>query len=302
MTRYALNPAMPVLSRPDGVIQIGWDPRRALLVRPPAGMTVAGLGALLRVLHCGATSAQLRDVAGGVDETTVADLLAELVDAGVVTAVTRPRTRSASIRIHGRGPLSDLLAGALRCSGARIKTSTQPHAGVPQEKADLVVLSDSLAADPRMLRDLHSARTPHLAVRVRDGTGLVGPLVVPGVTSCLRCADLHRSDRDANWPAVAAQLRDAVGTADRATVLGTAAVALNQVDRVIAAVRGGVGVDRAPHPPSTLDTTLEIDVSTGSTIARRWTRHPQCTLCARGANDPEMIITTRLPDGQSRDG
>jgi hypothetical protein len=26
---------------------------------------------------------------------------------------------------------------------------------------------------------------PHLAVRVRDGTGLVGPLVIRGVTSCL---------------------------------------------------------------------------------------------------------------------
>jgi hypothetical protein len=25
----------------------------------------------------------------------------------------------------------------------------------------------------------------HLPVRVRDGTGLVGPLVIPGVTSCL---------------------------------------------------------------------------------------------------------------------
>jgi hypothetical protein len=50
---------------------------------------------------------------------------------------------------------------------------------------DLVVLSDYLVADPRMLRDLHSQGVPHLAVRVRDGTGLVGPLVIPGVTSCL---------------------------------------------------------------------------------------------------------------------
>jgi bacteriocin biosynthesis cyclodehydratase domain-containing protein len=280
MTRYALNPAMPVLSRPDGVVQIGWDPRRALLVRPPAGMSVATLGSLLRMLHSGATRAQLQDVADGVDATTIADLVTELVEAGVVTAVPRPRTRSASIRIHGRGPLSDLLAGALRCSGARIKISSQPHAGVSPERTDLVVLSDSLAADPRMLRDLHEARTPHLPVRVRDGAGLVGPLVVPGVTSCLRCADLHRSDRDEGWPAVAAQLRDAVGNADRATVLGTAAVALNQVDRVIAAVRVGVGVERAPDPPSTLDTTLEFDVTTGSTTARRWTRHPRCTLCS----------------------
>lgn len=280
MTRYALNPSMPVLSRPDGVVQIGWDPRRAVLVRPPSGMTVAILGELLRVLHSGATTTQLRDVAAGADETAVDDLISELVDAGVVTPMPRPRNRSASIRIHGRGPLSDLLASALRCSGARIKHSSQPHAGVTPERTDLVVLSDSLVADPRMLRDLHQTRTPHLPVRVRDGAGLVGPLVVPGVTSCLRCADLHRSDRDEGWPAVAAQLRGAVGTADRATVLATAGVALNQVDRVIAAIRGGVGLHRAPHPPSTLDTTLEYDVNTGATTARRWTRHPQCTLCS----------------------
>ncbi|MGZ6779520.1 MAG: cyclodehydratase, partial [Mycobacterium sp.] len=55
MTRYALNPAMPVLSRPDGVIQVGWDPRRAVLVRPPSGMTTARLSEVLRALQAGAT-------------------------------------------------------------------------------------------------------------------------------------------------------------------------------------------------------------------------------------------------------
>jgi len=30
MTRYALNPATPVLSRPDGMVQVGWDPRREI--------------------------------------------------------------------------------------------------------------------------------------------------------------------------------------------------------------------------------------------------------------------------------
>lgn len=111
---------------------------------------------------------------------------------------------------------------------------------------DLVVLSDYLVADPHMVRDLHTERVPHLPVRVRDGTGMVGPLVVPGVTSCLGCADLHRSDRDAAWPAIAAQLRDTVGVADRATLLATAALALSQVNRVIAAVRGQ---EATPEPP-----------------------------------------------------
>ena len=48
-----------------------------------------------------------------------------------------------------------------------------------------MVLSDYLVADPRMVRELHSQGVPHLPVRVRDGTGLVAPLVIPGVTSCL---------------------------------------------------------------------------------------------------------------------
>ena len=136
-----------------------------------------------------------------------------------------------------------------------------------------MVLSDFLVADPRVVRELHDAKVPHLPVRVRDGTGLIGPLVIPGVTSCLGCADLHRSDRDADWPAVAAQLRGTVGSADRATVLATAALALDQVHRVIKAV-GDAASDG--EPPPTLDTTLEFDVSTGTTTARRWSRHPRC--------------------------
>ena len=59
------------------------------------------------------------------------------------------------------------------------------HAGVSRTAVDLVILSDSLVADPRLVRDLHSQGVPHLPVRVRDGIGLVGPLVIPGVTSCL---------------------------------------------------------------------------------------------------------------------
>jgi bacteriocin biosynthesis cyclodehydratase domain-containing protein len=275
MGGYILNSAMPVLLRPDDTVQVGWDPRRAVLVRPPTGLTATELAGLLRLLRTGTTLDDLQRHAATVERAAIAELVTSLVDAGVVRTGERRRTRSASIRIHGRGPLSDLLASGLRCSGARITHSSRAHAG-PPDPTDLVVLADFLVSDPRVLRALHAAAVPHLPVRVRDGTGLVGPLVLPGVTSCLQCADLHRSDRDAAWPAVAAQLRDTVGSADRATVLATAALALNQVEHVIRAVLGVPSDRGVPAPPSMLDTTFEFNVNEGSIVARRWSRHPRC--------------------------
>jgi len=279
-TLYALDPAMPVLLRPDGAVQVGWDPRRAVLVRPPRGLTATELAALLRSMRSPIAITELQRRAGDsllVDADGLGSLVAQLVGAGVATRGRQgARGRAASIRVHGRGPLSDLLVEALRCSGARIAHTSQPHAAVTPAAADLVVLADYLVADPRMVRDLHNQGIPHLPVRVRDGTGLVGPLVIPGQTSCLACADLHRSDRDAAWPAIAAQLRDTVGVADRATLLATAALALSQVNRVIAAVRGQQAV-RDPGPPPALNATLEFDLNAGSIVAREWTKHPLCS-------------------------
>jgi bacteriocin biosynthesis cyclodehydratase domain-containing protein len=270
---YALDPALPVLLRPDGAVQVGWSPRRAVLIHPPRGLNPAGLATLLRTMHAPVPMSELQGQADGVTADEVGDLVARLVAAGVVTRGRRQRpARSASIRVHGRGPLSDLLIESLRCSGARVKQSSQPHAAVSAAEADLVVLSDNLVTDPRMLRDLHSHGVAHLAVRVRDGTGLVGPLVIPGTTSCLGCADLHRRDRDAAWPAVAAQLRDTVGVADRATLLATAALALSQINRVIGAVRGSES-----EAPTALNATLEFDVHAGSIVARHWPKHPLCS-------------------------
>src|SRR6187402_2059251 len=121
MSSHTLNPVMPVLVRPDGAVQVGWDPRRAMLVEPPDGLSAAALADLLRAMQSGVTTRELCALAvnrGITDVTAMTDLVSSLVDEGLATT-NPPRTRSASIRIHGRGPLSDLLASALRCSGAR---------------------------------------------------------------------------------------------------------------------------------------------------------------------------------------
>ena len=62
---YALDPAMPVLLRPDGAVQVGWDPRRAVLVRPPSGLTAAELAALLRSMRSPTPITDLQRQAAG---------------------------------------------------------------------------------------------------------------------------------------------------------------------------------------------------------------------------------------------
>lgn len=112
-----------------------------------------------------------------------------------------------------------------------------------------------------------SRRLAHLAVNVRDGTVVVGPLVRPGSTPCLNCLDLHRIDRDPAWRVVSAQLHTGPEPADpvaAVTVLTAAAFAASEV---LAHIDG--------HEPSTLGATVEI-AGPGQSSRRRWTQHPKC--------------------------
>lgn len=75
--------------------------------------------------------------------------------------------------------------------------SQSHHGNASVAGADLVVLADALATDPRLLRELHTARCAAPAGAGARRVRFVGPLVIPGVTSCLSRVDRHRTDRDA---------------------------------------------------------------------------------------------------------
>lgn len=76
----------------------------------------------------------------------------------------------------------------------------------------LVILAprDGLAVhapDPVAAEPLITSGTPHLYAGVVEGTGIVGPLVLPGDTGCAGCLDQGRVDRDPTWPRLIAQWR-----------------------------------------------------------------------------------------------
>ena len=87
-----------------------------------------------------------------------------------------------------------------------------------------MVLTRPWAASDPLAAELQRRGVPHLVATVRGETGVVGPLVVPGATGCLRCADLHRRDVDPRWPALAAQLTATEAPPGGATVTCLATV------------------------------------------------------------------------------
>lgn len=135
---------------------------------------------------------------------------------------------------------------------------------------DVVVLADGAAWDPVLAFGLVGDRVPHLAVHGREASVVVGPLVLPGRTSCLRCADLYRAEREPCWPLLAAQLASRPPAIELACAHVAAAMA---VEQVLALLTGrGVG----PDAPPVLGTTFEFDPLLGSLVRRRWPVHPRC--------------------------
>jgi len=134
---------------------------------------------------------------------------------------------------------------------------------------DVVVLVDRGVADPVRHTPLRDAGATHLSVVVREASVLVGPLVVPGSTSCLTCVELHRADADPAWPMVAAQLvadRTVAGLVAE-TTLATIAGALTAA-QVLAHLDG--------RPCLARDAALEVALPLGVPRRQQWLPHPAC--------------------------
>lgn len=171
-------------------------------------------------------------------------------------------------------PREDAAATALRRAASTVDTADPG----PHRLPDLAVLADAAVPDPGVVAALFADAVPHLLVRVREGIGWIGPLVLPGRTSCLRCLDLHRADRDERWPTVAAQLAGRSQPADLACAQATAALATAQVLAVL-------------HEGSAQlwNAAILLDPGSARTWRREWAPHPDCT-CQAANFTPSVLL------------
>jgi len=224
-------------------------PFEVVRARRAASVVVHGAG------RVGASLATLL-AAAGVGQVHVADRgpvrPGDVAPAGVAAAdVDRSRTAAA--------------AEALRRAAPEIR-STPP---APGRRPDLVVLASTEPVDTTLRTALAGGRVAHLVAGVRETTAVVGPLVLPGRTGCLRCGDLHRADRDPAWPVVAAQL---VGIRRRReepcdVVLATVAASLAAL-HCLAHLDG--------RPSAATGASLELSLTDWRLRRRSWPAHPRC--------------------------
>ncbi|WP_236795316.1 ThiF family adenylyltransferase [Amycolatopsis sp. GM8] len=331
--RPRLRPGLEVYDRCPGEIQIGLDPRHAMVATELSPD-------LVRVLHSidgRHRTDELLAMADAENTDYLRELLTDLTRLGLVEEAWTPagqrrtagevglwslrarqsgaesftRREHSAVLVHGTGRLTIAIATLLAASGvghvqveadgavsdqdtgsgyldSDIGRQRRSAAGDAVKRAnpavkhtrlrgdrqpELVVLADAIVPAPEIVKLLLHEGIPHLPVRVREGVGIVGPLVYPGRSTCLGCADLHRKSMDPQWPMVAGQLAGRSQQADLCSVQTTAGMAAGQVLRVLDHVQG--------PPPPAWNTTIEIDAHGGVVEHRPWPPNPACACGAR---------------------
>ena len=205
-----------------------------------------GTGRIAAAIRRILVTAGIGDVSGGIDPES---------------QPSRPDPTTAT-----RGSIARTRPRPSRKTGAR-PPARPPTVGPPLP--DLAVLIGQ--PDPELSTALMSDRTPHLVASASEAIGVVGPLIVPGRTACLRCLDLHRTDRDPAWPLILAQLagRQPIPLACDAPL--AVAVAAQAASQALAFV------DSAAAPDAVANGTLELVLPGWQWRRRTWPPHERCS-------------------------
>jgi hypothetical protein len=282
--RPRLHPWIPLLGRDDG---------RVMLARGPGGdhgFTATDSAAVLAAAQCAdgrrswedlgadplvARGARLLEQHGAlVDSDEVAGgqdlgprerallLRARLSSlAGARQArVDVGRRRDLAATISGPEALAAPMRSALAVAGIPLPGSSRERSGAA--RLELVIGRPDWLRVRRWMVD----GVAHLAISPRADSVRLGPLVIPGLTSCLQCLHLVRCDRYADWPSLWEQLQRApVPEPDPVLVQHAAALAARCV------------VDYAQTGESAaMNASLQVSVDDLAVTTHAAPRHPLC--------------------------
>lgn len=278
--RPLLRPGIRVCRRRDGELQVGLDPRLAVVapdlpsvrlildglrngVAPPAppGLDAAGVRLCAALLEKGLVvdADVLLPWVADPDSERAAGLAYAVSAAGLDADAVLSRRQGVGVRLVSVG----LDAAAARCTELLVASGLG--------SGDDVVLHVGGEPDRSVVDEWVRADLPHHFLVVSEGFVRVGPFVVPGRTACLRCVDAHHTERDPRRSLALHQYAEAQGPRDGLPEPVPADLLELALGFVVRDLVGWVDGQR----PAAWSTTVEVDP--GLALPRRqWPRHPGC--------------------------
>ena len=242
----------------------GATPAARLRLRHNARITITGAGRIAAPLTVALADSGIGHLHAAIDGVVTPTDLA----LGILTGADLGSPRRAAIAAAARRAAPDVSTASIAAGQAHLVV----HLGLDRPTG-LIALGHA------------RRRRPHLLIAVRDATIAVGPLVPPSGGPCLRCVELHRSDRDPDWPELARQLPDhGPEGSSAASLLAATAYACEQILAFVEGDRCGL-----------------IGTSTtfghrGGPYRRRWPGHPRCS-CGVGGQPPAKLVGQPTPTG-----
>jgi hypothetical protein len=299
-----LLPGLRPLRRNKQAVQLGMDSRRAVvldLVDPSAGRLLdlldgsrteqtllreaARLGmseAAARTLLADLTThglvigadALLPSALTGLDRERLSAEAGALALARTMPAEILRRRRGRRVVITGLGRLARLIEEGLRDAGVgRVATRAHTAREPSRLAADRTDVPRVRVASASLNIEITAGRLPAapprslLLVAVREGFVTVGPVVAAGHGPCLRCLELHRTERDPAWPQLNAQLPDAASQEPPCGAATAYAAAAHIIAEALAVLDGA--------PAALLGASIDVYGPT-DVRNRRWDRHIGC--------------------------
>jgi len=238
--------------------------------------------ASVRVFGPGRLATAIADIltTSGVGHVAIADLVRRAGPPGRAPAAVRRAAQGGHGGKHGGGRDGGPAGrerDAQRRSGGQLPARSRPGGGRGQPPAaagagppvpDLAIVAGR--AGPGLRGWLMRAGVPHLAVAAEEAIGVVGPLVRPGQTACLRCLDITRASRDPAWPLILAQVAGRTAEPPACDAALAAAVAAHAAAQALAVL------DRAGPASPAENGTLELVLPSWQWRRRSWPQSPRC--------------------------
>lgn len=286
-----LRPGAPVLRRETGLLQVGLDvPERTLLADTPvvrallarlrtgcphpapgAGSDPEELAAWHRLAAASLLVRTPTDLAAGAAGAAGA-FLATAAWAGPAVTDRLSARRRGPVRLLGSTSLVEPVARLALLGGLVLDPGSGSGSGAGSGSGTVGVGGPSLVVvlhEGEARRGQHdslvAAGQAHLPVWWRGGLPHVGPLVVPGVTACLRCLDAHESEADPRRPLLIEQAaRETAPPHDPVLAALATAWTVREAQRWVEG-----------EAPTTWSATARLGPD-GPAHLTSWARHPYC--------------------------